>query len=125
MNNLADRKSGLDGKIQKNLSPATQHGTITPSALAPERRTIILDGIIGSGKSTLLDALFRALTAAGYKVAVVPEPIAEWRKAGIFERFCKDPKRHAYEFQTFAFATRVLAMHRAVKNIPDADIVLC
>ena len=69
---------------------------------------VAVDGIIGAGKTTCIETLRTGLIAKGWKVVVVKEPVDEWQKSGILERFYKDPKRWGYHFQTKAFHDRVM-----------------
>lgn len=94
-------------------------------------RVIFIDGLIGAGKSTALTQWTLAFastrnprTGRPYKVISVTEPVEKWRTVGILERFYKDPKTHAYAFQTYTFVTRVQAIIEAIKNCPDADVLL-
>lgn len=85
---------------------------------------VVVAGNIGAGKSTILGALAEALGCRGLAVAVVPEPVDEWQRVGILERFYADPGRWCTAFQAMAFATRVAAIRRAVAARPGADVFL-
>lgn len=85
-------------------------------------RVIVIDGLIGAGKSTLLALLAAALRARGLRVAVAPEPVADWRATGALSLFYSDPARYAVEFQMYVFATRVRSIRLAVAE--PADVVL-
>lgn len=87
-------------------------------------RVIVVDGEIGAGKSTILVALAEALRAEGYSVAVAQEPVDKWRAVGILGRFYQDPARYAYEFQTYTFVTRIMAVRECFEKNPNAGIFL-
>ncbi len=83
---------------------------------------VVIDGEIGAGKSTLLRELGKELEKSYKVVVTVPEPVDVWAKVGIFQKFCQDPARYAYDFQTFAYSTRVqriVSCYRA-----DADVIV-
>jgi deoxyadenosine/deoxycytidine kinase len=90
----------------------------------PSARLFIVEGEIAAGKSILVDALDEELARRGWRVAKVPEPVDLWRRVGILSQFYADPARYAYTFQTFAYATRILAIAKAVAECPNADILL-
>jgi deoxyadenosine/deoxycytidine kinase len=86
---------------------------------------VVFEGIISAGKSTIIPLVAEALRAAGKKVAVVLEPVEEWKE--ILPLFYKDPQRHAMSFQLTAYASRNRAVREALKNFPGGsppDIVL-
>lgn len=85
-------------------------------------RVVVIDGLIGAGKSTLLALLADVLRARGLRVAVAPEPVAEWRASGALPLFYSDPARYAVEFQMYVFATRVRSIRLAMTE--PVDVVL-
>jgi len=99
-----------------------------PAAQAPEgrpgARTVVVEGEIGAGKTELIRGMGAALAARGLAVCTILEPVAQWHETGALQRFYADPARHAYAFQTFVFATRVLAIAAAVEAAPAADVYL-
>lgn len=102
------------------LAPGSQSGPLP----RPKGRTFIVEGEIAAGKSELVAALSAALGRRGLRVVAVPEPVDQWRAVGVSKRFYYDPAGWGYRFQTFVFATRVLAIARAVAGAPDADVYL-
>ena len=70
---------------------------------------LVVDGVIGAGKSVLVEKIATSLRIHPYnkKVVVITEPVDKWEAIGIFQKFCKDMKRWAYEFQTYVHFTRV------------------
>lgn len=88
---------------------------------------IVIDGIIGSGKTTLIEqCLVPGLAKAGYRVAVVPEPVDLWKQNGSLRQFYDDPKRRAYQFQTRAFHDRVRCSqkcHRAHEGTAEVFLL--
>ena len=69
---------------------------------------LVVDAIVGGGKSTLIyRCLLPYFMSKGYKVVVIGEPVEQWQKSGLFEKFYSDMKRWAYTFQTKAFQSRV------------------
>lgn len=85
---------------------------------------IVVNGLIGAGKSTLINLLGLKLTERGYRVAVVQEPVDEWKQMGALQAYGADIRGMAYKFQTLVFATRVLACNRAYERHPDVDIFI-
>lgn len=87
-------------------------------------QTYLIEGEIGAGKTELAKALAERLTALGRTVCLILEPVAEWKRVGILRDFYSDPVRFGYAFQTYVFATRILAIANAVASQPDADIYI-
>lgn len=85
---------------------------------------IVVNGLIGAGKSTLINLLGLKLTEKGYRVAVVQEPVEEWKKMGALQAYGADIKGMAYKFQTLVFATRVIACNKAYERHPDVDVFI-
>jgi hypothetical protein len=50
--------------------------------------------------------------------------VAQWKDTGILQAFYGDPTRYAYSFQTYVFATRILAIHAAMAAKPSADMCI-
>ena len=72
----------------------------------PRPRVIVaVEGNIGAGKSTLLQRLLPSLAPLGG--TILPEPVQEWSRSGLLQRFYDDPKRWAFSFQMFALMTRL------------------
>lgn len=87
-------------------------------------RVCIIEGVIGSGKSTILTLLAEGLKPYFPNIVIVPEPVDIWRSTGALEAFYNDVHGKAYEFQTFAFCTRVQAVLSAFEANPNADLYL-
>lgn len=91
-------------------------GILVLLRLKKQFKVIVVDGCIGAGKSTLLDVLADELSARGYRVVPVKEPVEKWKKSGLLVRFYSNVSRYAYHFQTMAFHDRVaanIAAHQA------------
>lgn len=81
-------------------------------------RIFVIEGNIAAGKSTVIKNLKG-------KFVRVAEPIELWMENGIFQLYNQDPKRYAYSFQTFAFATRVkLFLEAYAQHGPDTTYLL-
>lgn len=85
---------------------------------------IVISGIIGSGKSTLISLLGSRLAHEKYKVVVVPEPVENWQKTGLFDEYCSDVSRWGYTFQTEAYRSRIMIIREIYEKNKDADIIL-
>jgi deoxyadenosine/deoxycytidine kinase len=99
--------------------------------MEPSRPSVVvLDGEIGAGKTTLLRILAAELRRHGRSVAVVEEPVEDWKRVGILQDFYAggatpgEEARTAYAFQTYVFVTRVLEAQKAALAAPEAEIVL-
>lgn len=84
---------------------------------------LVVEGAIGAGKSTLLQVLSESFSQK-YKVVTITEPVDLWLDTGALQDFYSDIKGKAYEFQTFAFATRIQKVAKVFKENPDADIYI-
>lgn len=85
---------------------------------------IVVDGEIGAGKTTLIEALREKLTSLGKNVCVITEPVEQWQKVKILGLFYSDPKRYAYDFQTFTFVTRIEEARNKYEQNKNADVYL-
>jgi deoxyadenosine/deoxycytidine kinase len=67
-----------------------------------------IEGVIGVGKSTLMGILAPRLTRefGPNRVFLVPENVEELMKSQLFQKYCRKPKKYAYEFQTMFFDAR-------------------
>jgi deoxycitidine kinase len=95
-------------------------------------RVICIVGNIGVGKSTTVDAL----KALDRNMIVVHEPVDQWRKTGLLSALYDsllptasvEKRQHtAYDFQQFAFASRLSSVRRAVGSPPtvaDATVAI-
>lgn len=86
-------------------------------------RVIVVDGVIAAGKTELVRALGEWLTARGYRVALILEPVDDWERIGILGKFYGEgPGRWGYSFQTYVYTSRIKAILEAVAAQPDADV---
>lgn len=81
----------------------------------PNLRVIAIEGLIAAGKTTLLACLNAEFNRLGYACYVVEEPVDHWKEVGILKSFYENQKRYSYDFQTFAFSTRI------TKNLETYD----
>ena len=89
-----------------------------------DKQFIVVDGLIGAGKTTLINLLVNKYTKQGLKVCACLEPVELWRETGALEHFYKDVTAHAYEFQTFAYVTRIKSVLETLEAKPDVDIFI-
>lgn len=94
------------------------------STLRPAPPVVVIEGVIGAGKSVLTCALAGSAHKRGLETCVVPEPVKVWENSGALKKFYENPKDNAYAFQTFVYATRVVAIADAVRDSPHADLYL-
>lgn len=69
---------------------------------------LIVEGLIGAGKSTLIRDVLLPELSRNHKVQVIREPVDEWVKSGLLQRFYGDKRRWSYSFQTKAFYDRIM-----------------
>jgi len=91
-------------------------------SLSAKKNLIIVDGEIGAGKTTFIQNLANRV-AQRHTVMVVEEPVDEWIKVGILQKFYSDPERYAYEFQTYTYVTRMQKLLEAFKTPADVYIL--
>lgn len=84
----------------------------------------MVEGEIGAGKTELATAIAGALQQYDLKVCLILEPVDRWVEVGILKKFYDDPSRFAYSFQTYVYATRIMAISNAVASMPDADVFI-
>lgn len=83
---------------------------------------LVVDGLIAAGKSTLISkCLGPTLRDRGYSVIEILEPVDEWKKSGMLQRYYSDPQKYAFQFQTHVFHTRVRACQKATHSAKKSD----
>lgn len=85
---------------------------------------ISIEGNIGSGKSTLVQELKQSNLYPNSKVCFLLEPVEEWNKIKdnnetIIEKYYKDQKTHAFQFQMMAYISRLKQIRNAIKENYD------
>jgi len=120
-------ESKLQPSMLELLVERTKRGIsayIHPQPACTHKQIFTIEGEIGAGKTELAKQLAATLERRGHSVCLVLEPVQQWKDVGILQEFYKDPTRFAYSFQTYVFATRVLAIHEAVMAKPEASIYI-
>jgi deoxyadenosine/deoxycytidine kinase len=91
----------------------------------PNKKFIVLDGLISAGKTTLIRLLEEKLNREGtLKVKAIYEPVDLWNATGALQYFYDDVASRAYEFQTYTYITRIARVINELAANPDADIYL-
>jgi deoxyadenosine/deoxycytidine kinase len=104
------------------VAPVAVAAAAAPVAVAAAAAPVlIVEGEIGAGKSELTKALAAELAARGKRVCLILEPVEQWNATGALQMFYENPARHAYGFQSYVFATRILAIRAAIEASPDVD----
>ena len=91
---------------------------------------ISLEGNIGAGKSTLLEKL-EVHFADNPTIQFLREPVDVWEGVRdtdgetILQKFYKNPQKHAFSFQVMAYASRLSALTRLLKENPECTVVIC
>lgn len=96
---------------------------------------VCIEGNIGSGKSTLLNVLRRNYDGQKHmnnipKFVFVNEPLDIWNtirdKAGLtaLQHFYNDQEKYAFSFQMMAYISRLSRLQEAIRNHPDAIIIV-
>ena len=88
---------------------------------------ISIEGNIGSGKSTLVQELKKSNLYPNSKVCYLLEPVEEWNKITdnnetIIEKYYKDQKTYAFQFQMMAYISRLKQIRNAMKE--NYDIII-
>ena len=63
---------------------------------------IFIEGNIGAGKTTFL----KNINIHKYKIQKLFEPVDQWIKSGMLDKFYKNPDKYAYDFQIYCLETR-------------------
>jgi deoxyadenosine/deoxycytidine kinase len=95
-------------------------GLAESSTSGPREFNLMIEGPIAAGKTILTGVLIPGLAKKFGRVQSIKEPIDEWLEVGAFQKYCADRKNKSYEFQTFAFSTRVQEAIRAYEADPTA-----
>jgi deoxyadenosine/deoxycytidine kinase len=92
---------------------------------SPNKKFIVVDGVISAGKTTLIKLLEKKINSEGkYKVKAIYEPVDLWNSTGTLQYFYEDIPKHCYEFQTYTYITRIASVINEIYNNPDADIYI-
>lgn len=89
-------------------------------------KLIIVDGIIGSGKTTMIPALLRYLRDE-YNIegVYIKEPVGEWKRSGMLEKFYSDIERYAFEFHIYTLTSLFNTLKNAVESAPTNAYIIC
>ena len=100
----------------------------------PNKKFIIIDGVISAGKTTLIRLLEEQLNILNdsnndkntkkIKVKAIYEPVDLWNTTGALQYFYEDVPNRSYEFQTYTYITRIARVIDELASCPDADIYL-
>ena len=91
----------------------------------PNKKFIIIDGVIGAGKTTVISLIEKQIKKDGkLKVKAIYEPVKLWNDTGVLQYFYKDIPKHCYEFQTYSFITRIESVIEDLYNNQDADVYI-
>jgi deoxyadenosine/deoxycytidine kinase len=63
---------------------------------------IFIEGNIGAGKTTFL----KNININKYKIQKLFEPVDDWIKSGMLDKFYKNPEKYSYDFQIYCLETR-------------------
>lgn len=83
---------------------------------------IFVEGNVGSGKSSFLKNIQQLKNRVIRDAVIVEEPVDEWKKTvdsegiNILEHFYKDIKGFCYQFQSFAFISRINQLDSCDEN---------
>ena len=92
---------------------------------SPNKKFIVVDGVISAGKTTLIKLLENKINSEGkYKVKAIYEPVDLWNSTGTLQYFYEDIPKNCYEFQTYTYITRIASVINEIYNNPDADIYI-
>lgn len=78
---------------------------------------IYIEGNIGTGKSTFLKQLDESYLKKKYNYDVIYEPVDDWQKIGILEKFYSDPKKYCYLFQSYCLFTRFQLLRKIESSL--------
>jgi len=110
----------------------------------PERKFIVVDGVIGAGKTTTIKEIEKRINKINtlnklenqvenkeayieednLKIKAIYEPVDNWKNSGALEYFYKDIPKNAYAFQTFTYITRIASVIDEIYDNPDAHIYI-
>jgi deoxyadenosine/deoxycytidine kinase len=94
---------------------------------------VSIEGNIGAGKSTVLEQLepyLQKTCSDVNKIIFLKEPLDIWEQfhdengLTILEKFYKNQKRYGFTFQVMAYITRLSLLKNAIKDNPNADIIV-
>lgn len=120
----------MTSKIDLNIDFKSEKFKKVQELLAdPNKKFIIVDGVIGAGKTTVISLIEKEINNEAYKygklkVKAIYEPVKLWNDTGVLQYFYKDIPSHCYEFQTYSFITRIESVIEELYNNQDADVYI-
>jgi len=79
------------------------------------KHVLFVDGILGAGKTTALTSIQSKYP----KLRVIYEPVEKWVQSGLLENFYDNPKKWAFQLQSFIMDSFVEELEAAFKdNVP-------
>ena len=100
----------------------------------PDKKFIVVDGLISAGKTTLIRLIEEYLNNLGVnksekplnlrRVKAIFEPVEKWNETGALQYFYENIPQHCYEFQTYTYITRIKSVIDEIYNNPDAEIYI-
>lgn len=119
---VSSLKQSIGSTVLHELSGGNVSKVLLSDGTVLEVFWVTVEGVIGAGKSTLIEKLlprFRTIFGEN-RVFFVPEN-EQLLKSQLFNDYCADPKRWAYQFQTVCFNRRTegepeLRKRSSVKN---------
>lgn len=103
----------------------TKYNIVRNILTSPNKKFIVIDGVISAGKTTLIRLLEDKLNREStLKVKAIYEPVDLWNATGALQYFYDDVPNRAYEFQTYTYITRIARVINELAANPDADVYL-
>ena len=79
---------------------------------------IFVEGNIGAGKTTFM----RCIEQTKLNIQIIYEPVDEWRKSGMLDRFYNNPKEFGKTFQFYCLYTR-FKLFELIDNTKDVVFI--
>lgn len=76
-------------------------------------KIIFVEGNIGAGKTTFL----RNINKFDKKYQIIYEPVDEWIKSGMLNKFYKNPEKYSYDFQLYCLQSRFMLFKKIDKSV--------
>lgn len=106
-------------------SDQVKYNNVRNILTSPNKKFIVIDGLISAGKTTLIQLLEKRIQEeTGLKTKAIYEPVDLWNTTGALKYFYEDIPKRSYEFQTYTFITRIARVIDELEKSPDADIYL-
>lgn len=88
-------------------------------------RVVYVEGVVGTGKTTMAPRLAEHLTTHGFAARYVTEPVDEWKRSGMLERFYADMTANAFDFHMYVLESMFTNLLCQIEASHPDTVLVC